>query len=172
MIKWWNLSGIPATAPWVSHSVGEDDVAPKPLEHQVNSLYQNVECNTRWNTSKTYQCCYYLFISETANLKQHSHFHHIQWWSSVVSDEHRSSGNSHQISPHKWRWMEGTCSRSISSSAWPFLCRPAREVASENTTSIYLSIVSGIVSITCHPQPLRPWGSSPSSNWKHAWSPV
>jgi hypothetical protein len=31
---------LPASAPRVSHSVGEDDVAPEPLEHLVDSLQE------------------------------------------------------------------------------------------------------------------------------------
>jgi hypothetical protein len=38
---------LPATAPWVSHSVGEDDVAAEPLEHLIDFLRQIVRRSTR-----------------------------------------------------------------------------------------------------------------------------
>jgi len=37
---------LPASTPWVSHSVGEDDVAPKPLQHLIDFL-QERSCATQ-----------------------------------------------------------------------------------------------------------------------------
>ena len=39
---------LPASTPWVSHSVREDDVAAKPLEHLINFLQGVKQRSIRW----------------------------------------------------------------------------------------------------------------------------
>jgi hypothetical protein len=164
---------LPASTPWVSHSVGEDDVAPKPLEHLIYLLHEVVQRSTRWAIYRYQQ----LFMCVHWN-SEHLHVHHTQLWSNAASTEPRSTEDRHWTRHRNWRWMGGRCSRWISTSAWSSLCKPAQDRVCHNLRCSVCSQWHGSTRLsagfTCHPQSLRTelWELSSYSIWLQVWSPV